>query len=104
MRTIERETVKTMIRNEVIMRAIAGKLTWWIQAADICWITARQMRRMKQRCEAYGYDRWWMAAVAAGWSARQIGCDGGLKVTALIRPAWRVNMARHHVTVRSATP
>ena len=35
-----------MTRNEVIMRAIAGKLTW-IQAADICGITARQMRRMK---------------------------------------------------------
>lgn len=44
-----------MTRNEVIMRAIAGKLTW-IQAADICRITARQMRRMKQRYEAHGYD------------------------------------------------
>ncbi len=44
-----------MTRNEVIMRAIARKLTW-IQAADICGITARQMRRMKQRYEASGYD------------------------------------------------
>ncbi len=44
-----------MTRNEVVMRAIAGELTW-IQAADICGITARQMRRMKQRYEAYGYD------------------------------------------------
>ena len=44
-----------MTRNEVIMRAIAGKLTW-LQAADICGITARQMRRMKRRYEAHGYD------------------------------------------------
>jgi transposase len=44
-----------MTRNEVIMRAIAGTLTW-IQAADICGITARQMRRMKRRYEAHGYD------------------------------------------------
>jgi len=44
-----------MTRNEVIMHAIAGKLTW-IQAADICRITARQMRRMKRRYEAHGYD------------------------------------------------
>jgi len=44
-----------MTRNEVIMRAIAGSLTW-IQAADICGITARQMRRMKLRYEAQGYD------------------------------------------------
>ena len=44
-----------MTRSEVVMRAIAGKLTW-IQAADICGITARQMRRMKRRYETYGYD------------------------------------------------
>jgi transposase len=58
MRAIEREVarrVKAMTRNEVMMRAIAGKLTW-IQAADICGITARQMRRMKRRYEAHGYD------------------------------------------------
>jgi transposase len=58
MRAIEREVarrVKAMTRNEVMMRAIAGTLTW-IQAADICGITARQMRRLKRRYEAHGYD------------------------------------------------
>src|ERR1035437_2845407 len=58
MRAIEREVarrVKAMTRNEVMMRAIAGKLTW-IEAADICGITARQMGRMKRRYEAHGYD------------------------------------------------
>lgn len=44
-----------MTRNEVIVQAIAKKLTW-IQAADICGITARQMRRLKQRYERDGYD------------------------------------------------
>lgn len=44
-----------MTRNEVIVRAIAGKLTW-IQAAEICGITARQMRRLKRRWEQRGYD------------------------------------------------
>jgi len=44
-----------MTRNEVIMRAIAGELTW-IQAAMICGISARQMRRLKKRYENHGYD------------------------------------------------
>ena len=44
-----------MTRNEVIVRAIAGELTW-IQAAMICGITARHMRRLKERYEKYGYD------------------------------------------------
>lgn len=58
MRRIEPQVakrVKAMTRNEVIMRAISGTLTW-MQAADICGITARQMRRMKRRYEVHGYD------------------------------------------------
>jgi hypothetical protein len=53
-RRVARE-VKAVTRKEVIVRAIAKELTW-IQAADICGITARQMRRMKRRYEQYGYD------------------------------------------------
>jgi len=44
-----------MIRSEVIVRAIAKDLTW-IQAAWICGITERHMRRLKQRYERWGYD------------------------------------------------
>jgi transposase len=44
-----------MTRKEVIVRAIAKELSW-IQAADICGITARHMRRLKQRYEQSGYD------------------------------------------------
>lgn len=47
--------VKAMTRKQVIMKAIDGKLTW-IQASEVLGITARQMRRLKLRWEAHGYD------------------------------------------------
>ena len=43
-----------MTRKEVIVRAIAKELTW-IQAAEICGITPRQMRRLKRHYERQGY-------------------------------------------------
>ena len=53
-RRVAREA-KAVTRKEVVVRAIAKELTW-IQAAEICGITARQMRRLKRRYERYGYD------------------------------------------------
>jgi transposase len=44
---------KAMTRQEVVVKAIAGKITW-IQAAQICGITARHMRRLKERYEQEG--------------------------------------------------
>jgi transposase len=46
---------RTMKVQEVILRAMAKRITWW-QAAEILGISARQMRRWKQRYEEYGYD------------------------------------------------
>ena len=40
---------------EVILRAMAKKITWW-QAAEIIGITDRQMRRWHWRYKEYGYD------------------------------------------------
>lgn len=40
---------------EVILRAMAKKITWW-QAAEIIGISDRQMRRWHQRYEEFGYD------------------------------------------------
>jgi transposase len=40
---------------EVILRAMAKKITWW-QAAEILGISDRQMRRMRERYEEHGYD------------------------------------------------
>jgi len=40
---------------EVILRAMAKKITWW-QAAEIIGITDRQMRRWHWRYKEFGYD------------------------------------------------
>src|SRR5208283_1830323 len=51
---------RAMKVEEVILRAIAGTITWW-QAAEIIGISDRQMRRWRQRYEEFGvrslYDR-----------------------------------------------
>ena len=40
---------------EVILRAMAGKLKWW-EAAEIIGVSDRSMRRWRQRYEEHGYD------------------------------------------------
>lgn len=44
-----------MTRREVILKAIEGRVTW-LQAADICGMTARHMRRLKHRYKEHGFD------------------------------------------------
>ena len=51
----EAEMERTMKVQEVILRALAKRISWW-QAAEILGISARQMRRWKRRYEEYGYD------------------------------------------------
>lgn len=51
----EAEMERTMKVQELILRALAKRISWW-QAAEILGISARQMRRWKQRYEKYGYD------------------------------------------------
>lgn len=46
---------RTMKIQEVILRALAKRITWW-QAAEIIGISDRQMRRWQRRYELYGYD------------------------------------------------
>ncbi len=46
---------RAMKVQEVILRAMARKLTWW-QAAEIIGISVRSMRRWRARYERYGYD------------------------------------------------
>ena len=43
---------------EVILRAMAKRITWW-QAAEILGISDRQMRRWHRRYEKCGYDGLW---------------------------------------------
>ena len=40
---------------EVILRAMAKKITWW-QAAEIIGLSDRSMRRWRRRYEEHGYD------------------------------------------------
>ncbi len=44
-----------MTRQEVVMKAVAGRLTWF-QAADILGITGRQVRRLHRRYRTYGVN------------------------------------------------
>jgi transposase len=46
---------RTMKIQEVILRALTKKITWW-QAAEIIGITDRQMRRWHWRYKEFGYD------------------------------------------------
>ena len=47
-----------MKMQEVILRAMAKRITWW-QAAEILGISERQMRRWRRRYEKFGYDGLW---------------------------------------------
>ena len=47
-----------MKMQEVILRAMAKRITWW-QAAEIIGISDRQMRRWRRRYEQFGYDGLW---------------------------------------------
>ena len=47
-------TERAMKVQEVILRAVAKKITWW-QAAEIIGISDRQMRRWRYRCEEFGF-------------------------------------------------
>ena len=40
---------------EVLLRAMAKKITWW-QAAEILGVNERSMRRWRERLEQDGYD------------------------------------------------
>src|SRR5437016_14403093 len=46
---------RAMKIQEVILRAIDGKLTW-LQAADILGRSPRSIRRLRLKFERYGYD------------------------------------------------
>ena len=45
---------RAMQVQEVILRAMAKKITWW-QAAEIIGISDRQMRRWRQRYDKFGF-------------------------------------------------
>jgi transposase len=46
---------RAMKVQEVILRAIAKKITWW-QVAEIIGISDRSMRRWRERYEQHGFE------------------------------------------------
>ncbi len=56
MHSYPRAAVERMMKvQEVILRAMAKKITWW-QAAEIIGMSDRQMRRLHWRYREHGYD------------------------------------------------
>src|SRR5258708_40237440 len=56
MHSYPRAAVERMMKvQEVILRAMAKKITWW-QAAEILGMSDRQMRRLHWRYREHGYD------------------------------------------------
>src|SRR6267143_525341 len=49
---------RAMKVQEVILRAMAKRITWWQAAAEIIGISDRHLRRCRERYEAFGYDGW----------------------------------------------
>jgi transposase len=52
------EMERMMKIQEVILKAMAGKLKWW-EAAEIIGVTDRTMRRWRERYQAHGYSGLW---------------------------------------------
>jgi transposase len=46
---------RAMKVQEVILRALGKRITWW-QAAEILGISDRSMRRWRERYQEHGYD------------------------------------------------
>ena len=61
---------RAMKVQEVILRAMAKKITWW-QAAEILGLSDRSMRRWRERYEEFGYDD---CSTGGRASLRRNGC------------------------------
>ena len=49
------ETERMMKLQDVLLKAMAKKITWW-EAAEIIGVTDRTMRRWRERLESDGYS------------------------------------------------
>jgi transposase len=49
------ETERMMKLQDVLLKAMAKKITWW-EAAEIIGVTDRTMRRWRERLETHGYS------------------------------------------------
>ena len=49
------EVERMMKLQDVLLKAMAGKMHWW-EAAEIIGVSCRTMRRWRERLEKHGYD------------------------------------------------
>ena len=49
------ETERMMKLQDVLLKAMAKKITWW-EAAEIIGVTDRTMRRWREKMEEHGYS------------------------------------------------
>jgi transposase len=84
---------RTMKMQEVILRAMAKRITWW-QAAEILGITDRQMRRWHRRYETSGYDGLWDRRCGRP-SPRRVPLELAERVLALYREKYFDFNVRH---------
>jgi hypothetical protein len=85
-------TERAMQVQEIILKTIAGQLRG-IQAAEILGISARTMRRCKQRYERQGYDGLFDRRTPPPWPAPCAAADGTAGATALPRALLRCSRA-----------
>ena len=84
---------RTMKMQEVILRAMAKRMTWW-QAAEILGLSDRQMRRWHRRYEKFGYDGLYDRR-RGGPSPRRVPLAQAERVLALYREKYFDFNVRH---------
>ena len=84
---------RAMKVQEVILRAMAKRITWW-QAAEIIGISERQMRRWHRRYERFGYDGLWDRRSGRP-SPRRVPLELAERVLALYRERYFDFNVRH---------
>ena len=82
-----------MKMQEVILRAMAKRITWG-QAAEIIGISDRQMRRWHRRYERFGYDGLWHRRYGRP-SPRRVPLAQAERVLALYREQYFDFNVRH---------
>ena len=91
---IPEEVVERAMKvQEVILRAMAKRITWW-QAAEIIGISDRQMRRWRRRYEKFGYDGLWDRRCRRP-SPRRVELELAERVLALYREKYFDFNVRH---------
>jgi transposase len=84
---------RAMKVQEVILRAMAKRMTWW-QAAEVIGISDRQMRRWRRRWEKFGYDGLWDRRRGRP-SSRRVPLELAERVLALYREKYFDFNVRH---------